>query len=291
MTGVTKMIIAENYVLANGLTIPKLGYGTWMIQDDKAAEAVKNALNVGYRHIDTAQAYGNERGVGEGIRASQVDRKDIFVTTKLAAEIKSYDEAVAAINESLKKLDIGYIDLMIIHSPQPWDKFREGHYFEGNLAAWRALEEAYNDGKLKAIGVSNFEQEDIDNLLTNGSIKPMVNQVLAHISNTPFELIDYCQKQNILVEAYSPVAHGEILKHPEVMKMAEKYEVSVPQLCIRYCLQLELLPLPKSENIKHIKSNTLVDFEISAADMEALKKLKPLEDYGDSSKFPVFSGK
>jgi diketogulonate reductase-like aldo/keto reductase len=219
---VRKMILEENYVLENGLNIPKLGYGTWIIKDDQAATAVKNALEVGYRHIDTAQAYGNERGVGEGIRASNIDRKEIFVTTKLAAEIKSYDEAVAAIDESLKKLDIDYIDLMIIHSPQPWDKFREGHYFEGNLAAWRALEEAYNDGKLKAIGVSNFEQEDIDNLLTNGSVKPMVNQILAHVSNTPFELIDYCQKNNILVEAYSPVAHGEILKHPEVIKMAGK---------------------------------------------------------------------
>ncbi|MTD39030.1 aldo/keto reductase [Erwinia sp. CPCC 100877] len=285
------MILEENYVLANGLSIPKLGFGTWMIQDDKAAEVVKKALDIGYRHIDTAQAYGNERGVGEGIRASQVDRNELFVTTKLAAEIKSYDEAVAAIDESLKKLNIDYIDLMIIHSPQPWDKFREGHYFEGNLAAWQALEEAYDAGKLKAIGVSNFEEVDIENLLTNGTVKPMVNQVLAHVSNTPFELIDYCQKNDILVEAYSPVAHGEILKHPEVIKMAEKYGVSVPQLCIRYCLQLDLLPLPKSENIEHIRSNTLVDFDISASDMNVLKELKRLEDYGDYSNFPVFSGK
>jgi diketogulonate reductase-like aldo/keto reductase len=285
------MVLNESYTLSNEVTIPKLGLGTWMIDDTNVATIVKEALAIGYRNIDTAQAYGNERGVGEGVRQSTVAREEIFVTTKLAAEIKDYDEAVKAIDESLEKMALDYIDLMIIHSPQPWSEFRNGeHFFEGNLQAWKALEEAYQSGKLRAIGVSNFDQVDIENLIENGTIKPMVNQILTHVGKTPLHLINYCQENNILVEAYSPVAHGEILKHQEVIEMAKKYEVSVPQLCIRYCLQLGLLPLPKSENIEHIRSNASVDFEIIAEDLEALKKIG-LENYGEYSDFPVFSGK
>ncbi len=285
------MVLNESYTLSNGVTIPKLGLGTWMIDDTNVATIVKEALAIGYRHIDTAQAYWNERGVGEGVRQSNVAREEIFVTTKLAAEIKDYDEAVKAIDESLEKMALDYIDLMIIHSPQPWSEFRNGeHFFEGNLQAWKALEEAYQSGKLRAIGVSNFDQVDIENLIENGTIKPMVNQILTHVGKTPLPLINYCQENNILVEAYSPVAHGEMLKHQKVMEMAKKYEVSVPQLCIRYCLQLGLLPLPKSENIEHIRSNASVDFEITSEDLETLKKIG-LDNYGEYSDFPVFSGK
>jgi diketogulonate reductase-like aldo/keto reductase len=286
------MIFDETYTLSNGVKIPKLGLGTWMIEDDKAAQAVRDAIDIGYRHIDTAQGYMNERGVGEGIRTCGIAREEIFVTTKLEANIKSYDEAVAAIDGSLKKMELDYIDLMIIHSPQPWKEFREGeHFFEGNLEAWRALEEAYKEGKLRAIGVSNFEQVDIDNILENGTVEPLINQVLAHVSNTPFELIDYCQSKGILVEAYSPVAHGELLKNLVIAAMAEKYGVTVPQLCIRYCLQLGTLPLPKTANPEHMRSNAAVDFEISDADMEVLKKAERIKNYGNASLFPVYGGK
>jgi len=283
------MILNETFTLSNGVKIPKLGLGTWMIEDDKAAQVVRDAIDIGYRHIDTAQGYGNERGVGEGIRTSGIAREDIFVTTKIGGDIKSYDEAAASIEESLEKMGIGYIDLMIIHSPQPWKEFREGeHFFNENLQVWRALEEAYGAGKLRAIGVSNFEQVDIDNLLENGKVKPMINQILAHISNTPFELIDYCQSKGILVEAYSPVAHGEMMKNQQIRAMAERYGVTVPQLGIRYCLELGMLPLPKSANPDHIRGNAAVDFEISAADMETLKQIERIKDYGEASIFPVF---
>lgn len=283
------MILNETFTLSNGVQIPKLGLGTWMIEDDKAAQVVRDAIDIGYRHIDTAQGYGNERGVGEGIRTSGIAREDIFVTTKIGGDIKSYDEAAASIEESLEKMGIGYIDLMIIHSPQPWKEFREGeHFFNENLQVWRALEEAYGAGKLRAIGVSNFEQVDIDNLLENGKVKPMINQILAHISNTPFELIDYCQSKGILVEAYSPVAHGEMMKNQQIRAMAERYGVTVPQLGIRYCLELGMLPLPKSANPDHIRGNAAVDFEISAADMETLKQIEQIKDYGEASIFPVF---
>jgi len=284
------MILEEKFKLYNGVEIPKLGLGTWFISNDDVVQAVKEAVKIGYRHIDTAQAYQNEAGVGEGIRACGVKREDLFVTTKLAAEAKSYKEAVASIDESLKRMGLDYLDLMIIHSPKPWAKFQGNDpYFEGNREAWRALEEAYKAGKLRAIGLSNFEEADVDNILESATVKPMVNQILAHISNTPTALIQYCKDNDILVEAYSPIGHGELLKNEEVAKIAEKYNVSVPQLGIRYDLQLGLLPLPKTANPDHMKSNAKVDFVISDEDMEVLKNMEPIEDYGEASKFPVFA--
>ena len=162
---------------------------------------------------------------------------------------------------------------------------------EGNRAAWRALEDGYKAGKLKVIGISNFQIGDIESLLQTAEIKPMVNQILLHISNTPLELMEYCQKNGIAVEAYSPIAHGEILNQPEIKAMAEKYGVTVPQLCIRYTLQLGAISLPKTANPEHMKTNAEVDFEISAQDMEVLKNFKKIESYGASSGFPVYGGK
>lgn len=284
------MLLEETYTLSNDVKIPKIALGTWMIDDDKVANAVIEAVKLGYRHIDTAQAYGNERGVGDGIRKCGLAREDIFLTTKLEADIKNYDDAKAAIQGSLDKLALDYIDLMIIHSPQPWAHFNtDDRFFEGNLEAWKALEEFYDAGKIRAIGVSNFQKEDLDNLLDNAATQPMVNQILAHVSNTPFELIDYAQDKGLVVEAYSPIGHGKILDNPQIKAIAEKYGVSVPQLCIRYTLQLGLLPLPKTANPDHMKSNADVDFEISEADMDTLKNIDPIEDYGDASAFPVFA--
>ena len=286
------MVLEEYYMLPNGVEIPKLGLGTWFIGDKDVVQAVKDAAKLGYRHIDTAQAYQNEKGVGRGIRACGVRREDMFVSTKLAAELKSFNEAVASIDHSLKTLGLDYIDMMIIHSPKPWMEFHEDDpYFKGNREAWVALEEAYKAGKLRAIGLSNFEKADIDNILESCFVKPMVNQILAHISNMPKELIEYTQEKGILVEAYSPVAHGELMKNQEVIKIAEKYGVSVPQLSIRYCLELGLLPLPKTANPAHMKNNAEVDFVISDEDIELLNNLEQIKDYGEASMFPVYGGK
>lgn len=284
-------ILSETYTLANGVKIPKLGLGTWFIPDNEAPEAVCSAVKMGYRHIDTAQAYENERGVGEGVRSCGVSREKLFVTTKLAAEVKTYKEAVKAIDSSLEKMGLGHIDLMLIHSPQPWANFRGGDYAEENREAWRALEDAYKAGKLRAIGISNFKEQDIENIISSCTVKPMVNQLLVHIGNTPFDLMEYCKAHDILVEAYSPVAHGEILKSGEVRAMAEKYQATVPQLCIRYDLQIGTIPLPKTANPAHMLENADFDFEISCQDMELLKAMQPLKDYGEFSVFPVFSGK
>lgn len=286
------MIFDKTKTLANGVEVPVLGLGTWMIDDDKAAQAVRDAVKIGYKHIDTAEAYGNERGVGEGIATCGVDRKELFLQTKLHAEAKTYEQAKADIEQSFEKLGVDYIDLMIIHSPQPWGSFRDGnHYFEGNLQAWKALEEFYNAGKIRAIGVSNFEKEDIQNLIDNTTVKPMVNQILTHIANTQFDLIDYCQSNGIVVEAYSPIAHGELLKNEKVQQMAAKYGVSIARLCVRYVLQLGLVALPKTSNPAHMAENADVDFEISDEDMAVLKNIEHIDNYGQYSYFPVFSGK
>ena len=285
------MILNETYVLSNGVEIPKLGLGTWFIPDDQAAEAIKAAVAAGYRHFDTAQAYENEAGVGQGVRTCGLPREQIFVTSKVAAEHKDYDSAARSIDETLAKMGLDYLDMMIIHSPQPWADFRGGDYAEGNREAWRALEDAYTAGKLRAIGVSNFRRADLDNILSSCKVKPMVNQILLHISNTDLELMDYCNSQGILVEAYSPIAHGEALKNPEIAAMAAKYGVSPAALCIRYVLELGAVALPKTANPDHMKDNAAVDFSITPEDMETLKQIKPIENYGEFSYFPVFSGK
>jgi diketogulonate reductase-like aldo/keto reductase len=284
------MILDESYTLSNEVRIPKLALGTWFIDDDKAARAVTDAIEVGYRNIDTAQAYGNERGVGEGVRTSGVASDELFVSTKLAAEIKDQRDAAAAIDESLRTMGLDYVDLMLIHSPQPWADWRGGDYAEGNRAAWQALVDAYEAGKLRSIGVSNFEKADLDNILAMGTVTPHVNQILAHVGNTPTDLIAYCESKKVLVEAYSPMGHGEVVKNPDIASIAEQYGVSIPQLCIRYAVQLGAVPLPKTADPDHMRSNADVDFTISDADMDTLRGMR-IEDYGESSAFPVFSGK
>ncbi|EFL04286.1 aldo/keto reductase [Streptomyces sp. SPB78] len=283
-------ILNETYTLSNGVEIPKLGLGTWFIDDDKAADAVRAAVGIGYRNIDTAQAYGNEHGVGDGVRSCGVPREELFVSTKLAAEIKDYDRAIAAIDGSLTALGLDHVDLMLIHSPQPWDDFRGGDYAQGNREAWRALEDAHQAGKIRAVGVSNFRQHDLENILEGARVVPHVNQLLVHAGATPSGLLAYCESKQILVEAYSPIAHGAILENTHVRAMAHEYGVSVPQLCIRYTLQLGTVSLPKTADPEHMRSNADVAFEISGADMDVLRDLRDV-DYGEHSAFPVYSGK
>ncbi len=286
------MVLEEAYTLANGAQVPELGLGTWFIDDDKAADAVRDAVKLGYRLIDTAQAYGNERGVGEGVRTCGVARGDLFVASKVAAELKTYEEAASSIDETLQKMGLDYLDQMIIHSPQPWNEFRvERRYFEENKEVWRALEDAQAAGKVKVIGVSNFLKDDLENLLGSCRVKPMVNQILLHIGNTDLELVEFCKAQGIQVEAYSPIAHGEALKNPAVTEMAKKYDVSPAQLCIRYVLQLGAVALPKTANPDHMANNADVDFTISEEDMRTLKNMERIADYGEFNAFPVFSGK
>ena len=268
-------MLKENFVLSNGVKIPKIGFGTWQISNEDAVTAVEVALKAGYIHIDSASGYGNEEGVGRAVRASGIPREDLFITTKVPAEIKSYEAAVANIEQSLSLLDLEYIDLLLIHAPQPWDKpWQSGHrYYEENVAVWKALEEFYQAGKVKSIGISNFFVEDMKNILDNCEIKPMVNQISYHIGNTQKEAVAFCCENDILVEGYSPIATGRLLDNEEVGKMADKLGVSIAQLCIKYVLQKDILPLPKSNNAERIVDNTRLDFVISDDDMAYLDTL------------------
>lgn len=278
----------KDFTLPNDNKIPALAYGTWLIKNENAKNCVLMALEAGYRHIDTAQAYGNEVGVGEGIKASGLKREDIYVTTKVMAEYKSYKKAKKSIDDSLKRLGLDYVDLILIHCPQPWVLFRsKRRFFKENVEVWKALEEAYNEGKVKAIGVSNFLVDDLQNIIDNCHIKPMVNQILCHIGNTPVDVIKFCQENDIIVESYSPIAHGAALNDAKIQAMAEKYNVSIAQLCIKYTLQLDTISIPKASSKEHIEDNAKLDFEISQEDMVELMKLNQF-DYGKDSFWPVF---
>ena len=281
----------KEFVLLNGNMVPALAYGTWLIKNENAANCVKMALEAGYRHIDTAQAYGNEEGVGIGIRESGIKREDIYLTTKVMAEYKSYKKAKKSIDDSLKRLGVDYIDLILIHCPQPWVLFRgKRRFFKENIEVWRALEEAYKEGKVKAIGVSNFLIDDLENIMNNCEIKPMVNQILCHIGNTPMDVIKFCQENNIVVESYSPIAHGAALNNQAIKAMADKYHVSIAQLCIQYTLQLDTISIPKASSKEHIEDNAKLDFEINEEDMIELIKLNEI-DYGKDAFWPVFRKK
>ncbi|HHU07907.1 MAG TPA: aldo/keto reductase [Clostridiaceae bacterium] len=268
-------IVDEMYVLNNGIQIPKLGFGTFLIEDgDPVRQSVLWALEAGYRHIDTAAVYKNEGGVGQAVRDCGIPREEIFVTSKISSQIKSFGESVEAIKVSLKTLDISYIDLMLIHWPQPFGEQDDTkRYYDENQAVWRAMEEAYESGSIKSIGVSNFMEDDLEHFLPNIRIQPMVNQIKAHIGSMDFKLINYCQERAILVEAYSPFGHGEIFDNDVVKKIAEDKGVTVAQLCLRYLLQKNLLPLPKSVHKDYIFSNIQLDFVLDKNTIASLDNI------------------
>lgn len=267
------MILQDTFILKNGVKIPKLGLGTWQIPDgDEAYHSVLWALEDGYRHIDTAMAYGNEASVGRAIKDSGIKREEIFVTTKLPAEHKGYEITHECFEKSRISLGLDYIDLYLIHAPWPWDQIGKD-CTEGNIASWRAFEEIYDSGKAKAIGISNFEPKHMDPILVGCNHIPMVNQVRFHIGDRQEEVVDYCNDKGILITAYSPLATGRILEDKRIVDMATRYQVSTAQLCIRYCLQKDMVVIPKSTKRERIKSNGQVDFVITSEDMKALDQI------------------
>lgn len=272
-------ILKDTYALNNGTKIPVIGFGTWQIPNgSEAYNATTFALKSGYRHIDTALAYGNEESVGKAIIDSGIPREEIFVTTKLPANIKTYAGALEAFETSITALGLNYVDLYLIHAPWPWTD-RYGDYTEGNLAAWKALEEIYKSGRAKAIGVSNFSVKDLQAILDNGTVVPAANQIKFFIGNTEKEdVTKFCQDKGILIEAYSPLATGRILDKPEVKAIADKYGKTVAQISIRYTVQRDTVTLPKSVHEEYILQNADIDFVIDGADMQYLDSLKDLVD-------------
>ena len=262
--------------LKNMKDIPKLGLGFWQIEKSDAKRVFLEGYEVGYRHFDTAIIYENEKEIGEAIKELKPNREEIWLTSKIPAEIKSYKKAKKAIDESLERLGVEYLDLMLIHAPKPWVfMFMPGpRYHKGNREVWRAMVDAKKEGKIKNLGVSNFNVNDIKNI-TNYSNEPIyVNQILIHVGRVPKEVINYCQNNSILVEAYSPLGVGKLLKNEKIIEMAKKNNVSPAQLCIKYVDELGTIPLPRSRSKKHMENNFHFDFELSKEDKEQLDKMK-----------------
>lgn len=270
--------LTDTFTLSNGVKIPCIGFGTWQAPDgDVTYNAVKAALNSGYRHIDTATAYANEESVGKAIRdfleESGIKREEIFVTTKLHNKDHGYDNTKRAIENSLKLLGLDYIDLYLIHWPNPI-MYRDD-WKNKDQESWKAMEEAYNEGKLRALGLSNFFPRHIDAILETATIPPVVNQIKFCPSINAKDAADYSKEKGMLLEAYSPMGTGAVLNNSEMIEIANKYNKTTAQVCIRYALQSGYLPLPKSVTPERIKSNTDVfSFELSDEDMHKIANLK-----------------
>ncbi|KAG5496104.1 hypothetical protein JKF63_02404 [Porcisia hertigi] len=251
--------------LSNGVQVPQLGIGTWEAKDEEVLQNVKWALNAGYRHIDTAHFYKNERGVGQGIRESGVPRSDIFLTTKLWNDDHGYDNTLAAFETSRLELGVEYVDLYLIHWPGPNRTY---------LETWRAFEKLYEMKKVRAIGVSNFEPHHLDDLLANCQIPPMINQVEMHPLFQQKELRAYCAEKNIAVAAWRSLGKGAFLDEPRLVVLAEKHKKSVAQVIIRWLLQLGVVVIPKSSSEDRIKQNfDVFDFELAPEDMRAMESM------------------
>lgn len=263
------------FVMRNGVEIPEVGFGTWQIPNEEAHDSVTMALKNGYTHIDTAYAYKNEENVGKAIREFDIPRDQVFVTSKLPSHIKNYEDTLTYFQETLDHLGMEYLDLFLIHAPWPWDDIG-ADCTEGNIQAWKAMEKLFKDGKIRTIGVSNFSVTDLQAIIDTCKIVPFVNQIPFYVGkyHEQKELLDFCEKHEILVEAYSPLATGEILNSDEIKKLAEKYDRTPAQICIRYCLQKDTLPLPKSTHEGRIIENSKIDFEISEEDMEMLDNME-----------------
>ena len=259
----------KNITLYNGVEMPEIGFGTWKAPTGEVTiEAVKTAIKCGYTHIDCAAIYGNEKKVGIGIKESEVDRKNLFITSKLWNDVRGYQETIDAFNQTLIDLQLDYLDLYLIHWPRPV-KYHD-NYIEKNIESWKAMEDLYKQGKIKAIGVSNFKIHHLEEIMQNCEIKPMVNQIEFHPSCLKKEIREFCEKENIVVTGYSPLANGKVFECKELIEFSEKYGVSIAQLCIKYALQHNVIPLVKSVIKERIKANLDLDFVITNEDMEKI---------------------
>ena len=259
-------ILSETFSLNNGYKIPCIGFGTWQIPDgETAVKAVKTSVRYGYRHIDTAAVYGNEVSIGKGIAECEVPREELFLTSKVWNTERGYKKTMQAFEKTCTDLGVDYLDLYLIHSPASQNQFK--NWEEINLDTWKALTELYQSGKIKSIGVSNFRIHHLK-VLMETEVKPMVNQIEYHPGQMQEDTVAYCKSNDILVEAWSPLGKGRILTNETLMTIAEKYNKSVAQICIRWILQNGLLPLPKSVTPSRMEENTFVfDFELSHEDM------------------------
>ena len=265
--------LTDGYKLSNGYSIPCVGFGTFLTPEDEVVESVKAALKAGYRHIDGAAVYGNEKGVGKGIKESGVAREELFVTSKVWNAERGYEKTKAAFQKTLDDLGLEYLDLYLIHWPANRRQFGDAAA-DLNAQTWRAMEDLYLEGKIKSIGVSNFWPHHLEELMKTARIKPMVNQIEYHPGWMQHAVVSYCEVHNILVEAWSPLGRSNVLKNETVKAVAASYGKSEAQICIRWALQHGILPLPKSVTPERIQQNADVfDFKISAEDMQKIDNI------------------
>jgi len=260
--------------LNNNYEIPEIGYGTWQTPNNESAiNGVKSAIQFGYRHIDTASTYGNEKAVGEGILQSGVDRAELFVTSKVWNSDRGYDKTILAFHQSIADLQLEYLDLYLIHWPAAAHQFED--WKEINHQTWKALEDLYKQGLVKSIGISNFLPHHLEPLLSQASILPMVNQIEYHPGFKQEETLAYCHSNHIVVEGWSPIGSGNLLDHPILTEIGNIYGRSVAQICIRWAMQNHVIPLPKSVTPERIIENfTVNDFSISAEHMQIINQIE-----------------
>ena len=274
----------KTFKLNNGVEIPAIGFGTWQIPEgEEAYQAVKEALIAGYTHIDTAAIYGNEKSVGKAIKDSGIDRHSLFVTTKLWNTERGYDKTIAAFEQSLSDLQLDYLDLYLIHWPANETQF--ANWSDINADTWRAFEHLYQQGKIRAIGVSNFPKDYLAKLLESATIVPAVNQIEFHPGYLQEDTVALCQSNDILVQAWSPLGSGRILQDETLVALAKEKNTSVGQLCIKFALSQGILPLPKSTNPDNIKRNLAIDdFELTASDIKTILELPQMGFSGSDPK-------
>ena len=262
----------KKVILNNGTEIPEIGFGTWQTTES-VQKTIKTALEAGYTHIDTADIYGNEAEIGEAIADSGTERNKLFLTTKIWNNNRSAQGVKYSVEQSLQKLRTDYLDLLLIHWPANAKQFE--NWKDINAETWKAMEELYRSGIVKAIGVSNFMLPQLKALLETAEVIPAVNQIEFHPGYVQQELVDFCKEEGIAIEAWSPIGSGRLLKDEDLIEIAEKYNVSPAILCIQFCLQSGVIVLPKSENPENIKNNLHFErFRISDSDMKALKTLE-----------------
>ena len=272
--------LKDTYTLSNGVNIPCVGFGTWQTPNGETAiNSVLEAMKCGYRHIDTAACYGNEESVGKAIKLSRINREELFVTSKLWNTDQGYESTLKAFDKTIKDLGLDYLDLYLIHWPVV--KEHKEDWKEAICEPWKAFEKLYSDGKIRAIGVSNFKPHHLKVIFENCNIKPMVNQIELHPSHNQDETVKFCRNNNILVEAWGPLSTGRIFKVKEMQDIANKYNKSIAQITLRWHIQNEILPLPKSVTPSRIKENSMIfDFELLKEDMELIQNLKGCEGSG-----------